>query len=311
MNIFKTLWSFGLLIRTQLNIKFLMVLSYSQIMRVLQRFWDRAYVVQNMNNTVIKQKTLDLTDLPDKASIYLVGDIHGRMDMLKLLLHDSGYDSSIDYLFATGDLIDRGNKNVEVLNFFSNHPRRHTVIGNHEDMATDPAMRNIWINNGGDTTWLELEESFHDKDWMRNVVEPMPHLIEVILKNDRFRIVHAEIPINLTEDKFQELLARNDKYLKECLIWSRKSTAPFSDISVIENIHTNRWIINKINSQIEKITNALTNNHSVLCFCGHTPLPDPLVLPNRITLDLGMDDMALYNFKRKEYTKYSDISDNY
>lgn len=65
-----------------------------------------------------------------KRSI-VVGDIHGCFDELRDLLDRVGFSPG-DQLVAVGDIIDRGLKNREVLEFFSAASDRCTVMGNHE-----------------------------------------------------------------------------------------------------------------------------------------------------------------------------------
>jgi serine/threonine protein phosphatase 1 len=100
---------------------------------------------------------------------YVVGDIHGRADLLDRLLElieqDRPASEPIHLVFA-GDYIDRGGSSAEVLGKLAQlqESRPDEVVcirGNHEDMmlrtlAGDEAMSSVWFGNGG----LETLASF-------------------------------------------------------------------------------------------------------------------------------------------------------
>jgi bis(5'-nucleosyl)-tetraphosphatase (symmetrical) len=63
---------------------------------------------------------------------YVFGDIQGCFDELMRLLEIVDYDESTDHLWFVGDLINRGSKNLETLNFIMSQERVVTVLGNHD-----------------------------------------------------------------------------------------------------------------------------------------------------------------------------------
>ncbi|MCW5196580.1 symmetrical bis(5'-nucleosyl)-tetraphosphatase [Buchnera aphidicola (Pemphigus obesinymphae)] len=66
-------------------------------------------------------------------STYLVGDIHGCYDQLKLLLRQVSFNPVKDTLWCTGDLVCRGSKSLDVLCFlFSLGEKAKIVLGNHD-----------------------------------------------------------------------------------------------------------------------------------------------------------------------------------
>lgn len=66
-------------------------------------------------------------------STYLVGDIHGCYDELKILLSKVYFNPQKDTLWITGDLIARGPKSEELLVFlFSFKEKIKLVLGNHD-----------------------------------------------------------------------------------------------------------------------------------------------------------------------------------
>ena len=68
-----------------------------------------------------------------KGLDYVLGDIHGRFDLVYQNLKEVGFDTARDRLFCVGDLIDRGPYSHHVVEFLQSS-YVHAVRGNHEDM---------------------------------------------------------------------------------------------------------------------------------------------------------------------------------
>ncbi len=90
--------------------------------------------------------------------INVIGDCAGRYDELMELL---GKMPKADLVLGVGDLIDRGPKSKQVVDWFIADPlHRQCVHANHENMALDahrnyhaPGNHPYWMHpNGGDTT---------------------------------------------------------------------------------------------------------------------------------------------------------------
>jgi bis(5'-nucleosyl)-tetraphosphatase (symmetrical) len=65
-------------------------------------------------------------------STYVFGDIQGCFDELQTLLDVIHYDQDKDELWFVGDLINRGKKNLETLNFIMKQSNAVVVLGNHD-----------------------------------------------------------------------------------------------------------------------------------------------------------------------------------
>jgi serine/threonine protein phosphatase 1 len=101
---------------------------------------------------------------PADRRVYVVGDIHGRADLLAALRTAIVADAeaakeSAKVLIYLGDYVDRGPGSFEVLDMLINEPLEGLdavfLKGNHEDMMlkflagpADP----LWLHNGGDAT---------------------------------------------------------------------------------------------------------------------------------------------------------------
>ena len=66
-------------------------------------------------------------------SKYVIGDVQGCYDELTLLLQKIEFNPVNDSLYFLGDLINRGPKSLEVLNFCLQHRESvTTILGNHD-----------------------------------------------------------------------------------------------------------------------------------------------------------------------------------
>jgi diadenosine tetraphosphatase ApaH/serine/threonine PP2A family protein phosphatase len=102
--------------------------------------------------------------LAPEEPLWVVGDIHGRADLLLQLLQEIGQPdwpagAAAPRLVFVGDYIDRGEQSREVLDIVAalaaaNPARMTALMGNHEKMLLDfidrPQERGLrWLRNGG------------------------------------------------------------------------------------------------------------------------------------------------------------------
>lgn len=99
--------------------------------------------------------------------VYAIGDVHGRLDLLRTLIRTleadaAGLARDATRMVFLGDLIDRGPNSRQVLELVRflqcRDPRRvEVLLGNHEEMllaavAGEPAAQRLWLRTGGDAT---------------------------------------------------------------------------------------------------------------------------------------------------------------
>jgi serine/threonine protein phosphatase 1 len=98
---------------------------------------------------------------------YVIGDIHGRADLLKRLTDKIVADADAagsfeNVLIYLGDYVDRGPSSKEVLDILVSEPPSGFsaiyLMGNHEDMMLHVIMSGDsdvtnWVMNGGDKTF--------------------------------------------------------------------------------------------------------------------------------------------------------------
>src|SRR5690606_41261872 len=105
------------------------------------------------------------------------------------------FDFENDLLICTGDLIDRGNENLECISLLD-QTWFLTVRGNHEEMCIrgqyDPKMKDMHERNGGEWFYKLPQQKQLE---IINYFKELPLVIEVQLESKKIGIVHADIDI--------------------------------------------------------------------------------------------------------------------
>jgi serine/threonine protein phosphatase 1 len=211
--------------------------------------------------------------LPERGRLYVIGDIHGRADLLDSVIErirlDLAARPTSDALTVTlGDYVDRGPDSRRVLDRLSRNPFPTDYLalkGNHEELMTafldDPSIADHWRRCGG----LETLHSYgvpvnflmRGRDYeiaaeaFRQAL-PVSHRgflasLRMSLTIGRYFLCHAGIRPGVPLQRQSE----------EDLLWIRE---PFLES---------------------------TANFGKIVVHGHTPAEQPEVLPNRINLDTG------------------------
>lgn len=161
---------------------------------------------------------------------YIVGDLHGCLQDLFILLNHVKFDRTKDRLFSVGDLVDRGPDSMGCLQLLREQ-WFFAVLGNHEQMMLDALKHkhsysdqlNHWLINGG--IWHKSENELDLAD-ICDYVKELPLVIVIGKDSDnRINIVHAE----LYRDKNQDSATDEDVddwYFDEInetnMVWGRQ-----------------------------------------------------------------------------------------
>lgn len=107
---------------------------------------------------------------------YVIGDVQGCFDSLTALLKHLNFNQEHDVLWFAGDLVNRGPKSLETLQFISSlGDRAHTVLGNH-----DLHLLALWCKYGrthvSDTIEPVVQAADGEKliDWLRSQPLALP-----------------------------------------------------------------------------------------------------------------------------------------
>lgn len=208
----------------------------------------------------------------ETTGVYAIGDIHGRLDLLERAIAAISRDveeQGADALTITlGDYIDRGPAAREVIDLLATNPFPTPYValkGNHETILEaflrDPAVGEHWRRLGGAETLhsygvpigdLIVGKNYAEASQRLNAALPAAHIaflrsLKTSLNHGKYFFCHAGIRPGIPFDQQKS----------EDLLWIRdeflRSTVNFGKIVV----------------------------H------GHTPTPEPEVLPNRINIDTG------------------------
>ncbi|MCK9371208.1 metallophosphoesterase [Candidatus Dojkabacteria bacterium] len=168
---------------------------------------------------------------------FILGDLHGCFDQLICALRQIGFDFTVDRLFSTGDLCDRGPKSFDCVDLLY-ESWFHPVQGNHECLMWNSIISqnqgyiNCWMQNGG-LWFIDYDQQLlHD---IAILQRDLPLIISVGEGSERFNIVHAEI----TKKSTQRPATNNDinnwtftSTEEDDLLWGRNiigsRTDPFS-----------------------------------------------------------------------------------
>ncbi|MDE1484749.1 metallophosphoesterase [Xenorhabdus bovienii] len=129
--------------------------------------------------------------------VFVVGDLHGCYQLLMDKLQQIDFNYETDLLISVGDLIDRGDRNVECLDLITQSWFR-AVRGNHEQMAIDALFHNgdsdLWFQNGGHWfLYLDYEQEILAKALLAKA-EQLPLIIEVNAGHKKIVVAHADYP---------------------------------------------------------------------------------------------------------------------
>ena len=214
--------------------------------------------------------------MPQGQLVYAIGDIHGRADLLALLLAEIESDSARSKdakrrtLVFLGDYIDRGHDSRRVVDMvLDDLPAgfdAHFLKGNHEaimlDFLDDPSYLGHWLANGADATFrsygLDVAElvgrGAAPEVWRRAFLASLPEThrdffeaLELAVSFGDYFFVHAGVRPGVP----LEAQDPND------MIWIR---GPF------------------LQSE---------DDFGKIVVHGHTPGRDPVIRANRIGIDTG------------------------
>ena len=132
---------------------------------------------------------------------YVISDIHGMWDKYQNMLKLINF-SAEDELYILGDVIDRGEDGIKILQDIRKHTNMHLLMGNHELMAVQTLFAQdenewnekmiVWAVNGGEETYYSfLELSEEEQKEITELMANLPDYIEVEVNGRIFYLVHG------------------------------------------------------------------------------------------------------------------------
>lgn len=147
---------------------------------------------------------------------YAIGDVHGCFQSLLQLLNKIQFDPKNDFLWFTGDLINRGPHSLETLRFIKELDHRAiTVLGNHDFTLLAVGYGMIPFNPRHHTfeDILNASDRVELLDWLRH--QPLMHHDPIL----GYTLVHAglypcwDLPLALSLAQEVETLLRDARFL--------------------------------------------------------------------------------------------------
>jgi serine/threonine protein phosphatase 1 len=192
----------------------------------------------------------------EKEKIFIVGDVHGCLEMLERLMDKIKWRPDRDRLIFLGDYIDRGKDSRGVIEYVRQisgmSDRVDCLLGNHErillDFVEGKDVTTFFINGGTST----LNSYRVSQQQLGDSLIPETHLtflrsLKTSVELDDYYVVHAGLRPGVQLENQRQ----------EDLLWIRE---PF--------IFSNHRFKKKV-------------------IFGHTPFSQPLVMDNKIGLDTG------------------------
>lgn len=202
---------------------------------------------------------------------YFVGDIHGQYTHLMAQLDAVGFNPAADRLIATGDLIDRGEENIDVLALLE-HPWFYSVLGNHEIMLLEwllgnaPHYYQMQVQNGGD--WIAYVEDDVLMTHAQLLVQKCPLAYTIDTPQGQVGICHTD-PLNNDWHAMQSFSI--DAFNAELgSLWSRQ-----------------RYHHTRMDRPVARVANI------DFVICGHVACEQPVWAANQVFIDTKFRGGAL------------------
>jgi serine/threonine protein phosphatase 1 len=214
-----------------------------------------------------------LPKVPDGTRIYAIGDVHGRADLLALVMQQIEIDILLHpvakpIVVFLGDYVDRGPASKEVLDLLLGSRQMPEMVflkGNHEafvlDMLRNSARLDDWRRYGG----LETLISYGLKPPINPTASEQVTLVDAFAK-----------ALPETHRRFLETLQTSF----DCgdFLFVHAGVRPLVPLSA-QTEHDLLWIRDDFLNWDKKFEKVIVH--------GHTPVEEPDVRFNRINIDTG------------------------
>jgi serine/threonine protein phosphatase 1 len=180
-------------------------------------------------------------------STYVISDLHGCKEEFDQMLQQIDF-SQYDTMWILGDVCDRGNESVALLQEIMAHANMHMIMGNHDvwlsryaqkliDAKKDPASIEmnddflIWMHyNGGFKTADEFMDLPFNKCYdIKLYLETVPLYQQIEVGGRQFLLIHAGLGSSCRRD------VRPAEVPEQELVWSHieLDDNPYEDVTMI------------------------------------------------------------------------------
>lgn len=165
---------------------------------------------------------------------YVMSDLHGCYDKFRAMLDKINFTNE-DELYILGDIFDRGDKALEILDYVVGHRNIYLLKGNHEKMFEEyceSGDAHLWYSNGGQTTHMQLLQKNHfEYENIYRYIRKLP-LVKVV---DKYILVHAGLSFlkGYEDMTIEEFISSQDE---DTCLWDRSNIGDekrFKDYTII------------------------------------------------------------------------------
>ena len=213
--------------------------------------------------------------VPEGVRVYTVGDLHGRLDLLRELLDKISADrasrgASRDKIIFLGDYIDRGGDARTLLDFLSAGPidgfETVYLVGNHEDyllcFMDDTSIGPQWLKYGG-------RETLDNYGITPALAAPGA---------ENFKRIQEELRRAVPELHLA--------FLRGLKIWHLEGDYLFVHAGIRPGIPLDRQTRHDLTFSRDGFVDC-ADDHGYVVVHGHTVCAAPEILANRINIDTG------------------------
>ena len=176
-------------------------------------------------------------------STYVMSDVHGKFETYQEMLNLIDF-SNQDVLYILGDVVDRGEHPIKVLQHAVYADNIHLLMGNHEQMMYDAILGKgktkedascMWEWNGGYSTIAELKGLTKSEiNTLLDAILKLKYYEIVEIDNKKFFLSHAGI-IMQPDDTFGQALRTNIGGNK--ILWNRRELLVYPNTSEYVFVH--------------------------------------------------------------------------
>lgn len=152
--------------------------------------------------------------------IYVMSDLHGEYDKFIKMLDKIEFSPS-DTLYILGDVLDRGQKSLEIIDYIR-RPENNNIkllMGNHEQFCMlsflEENYMQYWMEAGGYSTFAQLQE--RGVEYVYDFLNYLTSLPSYAIQ-DSFILVHAGIKVIEDINNIELLMAAQNT---DSLLWDR------------------------------------------------------------------------------------------
>lgn len=212
---------------------------------------------------------------------YVISDLHGEYEKFIKMLELINFTEN-DELYILGDVFDRKEHVLEIIEYIVNHKNIHLIKGNHEEFFEnyyETGDTSIWFCNGGKTSMKQI----NNKPYIyRDSLYKYIHSLPLCLVIDNFILVHAGLylPKNYQSMEISEIMKLQTS---DDLLWDRSNIGNEREIE--------GYIIICGHTPVQTIDEGLSGNPSILKRTGHIYIDCGACFSGGKLACLRLDDM--------------------